>query len=1389
MALERQYHDDHGAIATQRSSSPPGATPDRVAGANKQHKPGAENVVVAVRVRRFLDRELKKGNPDELCVRMSSATTSLKYHRGTQTYSFDHCFWSINNHEETEGLAPYASQEDVYSTLGVPVIDNALKGFNSSIIAYGQTGSGKSYSIFGPKRSIGTAEEGLIPRICHELFRRVGDQKDVRYKVTASMIEVYMENVHDLLRKDRTQLTIRGDLQRGFTVPGKTQKEVSCYADIEQLLRKGEELKTIASTALNDRSSRAHTLFELEIRAFGKSTTTSKLTLCDLAGSERCKDAKTTSGTTEFNQACQINMSLLCLGKCVEAVVQRGHTHNVTEFRNSCLTKLLKDSIGGNSKTVILVTVSPSIQDAHTTHQALRFADRAKCIQNHATINEDPIWEMKAKNALMHQMYKKRIAELEAAYAIETQQGQLSEQQLQLEQEAERLKGEKLVLEQQRQEMARNGLTEAEKRRLEQREAELSKRLSKVRVDYDSIQEKFVDLETRLYADSQSARREKEELSEEVSYLQGELEMLRKEREDEQEEKEELAATHLAEVEALKEAHAATLKKREQRFIGERKTIVESMMVNVAKLQNDILTKEEKWRAKEAEFKRHSAAVKRELQEKRDEAALLRDNLAAAQFSQEEAAAQIAALHEALAAADSKFDGLATDCRAGLSMLTGDQSWVQDPTAYDAAGLPRKLAEVGFEARAEKERLEHAAQATREEFEAAVRKLEAAAEGDRARHRAAEAQLSARAESGAAALSQLAAQHQHALADLAAAHGEAVRALSDEHARDEARAAALQASNSALSQTCDGLREKHEAGEAERAQLKQQCAELRENVADLEEELLGRIAGLEAEKAALARKCAGGEAEAAAQQAQAERLARECEGLRAEAAGEKKAARSQAERLTAEREARAQECEALGRQVQTLRAEAAGEKEAARSQAEHLTAEREALAHECEGLGRQVQTLRAEAAGEKEAARSQAERLTAEREALAQECEGLGRQVQALRAEAAGEKEAARGQAEQLLARIEELEAEKAALAEKCADGVAEAAARKEAARAHADHAAAEREAAAQECQLLGQQVQALRAEAAEATATARQQKRELLAAHEKVSSLAASCSLAEKRQEQLQRSLDESEESVEKLKAQVRGMQQSEEEKVEALLASKRAEIEDVRRSAETERDRLVKRMEEDRRSLRAEIEQRETERVNTLRAQSEKSDKALSELSAERSRLAQESIELKHEAGVSREKADQLHRELRHLKTAHGDEIERLETKWKQRLEELAAENAHLKTESSLFEAKAHHVRQALDAERLRRKTLTDELAKERNGKASIMKNMMEWANGVGAQFQEVSTQLSDEARKAEQPAPFSESCGSIAYNKPEGSPPRKSNSASPRSPLYDKENIPDL
>ncbi len=358
------------------------------------------NIKVAIRVRPFNPREKKLKTP--LCIKMGEKTTYLLNEKGEveRTFNYDHCFWSFDGFkEDKQGYykpkkgQSYADQTKVYKKLGKSLLNNALKGYHCCLFAYGQTGSGKSYSIFGYGKN-----KGIVPMICEELLNGKHlvktDKKD--YFLTISMLEIYNEKIHDLLIpvKKRTKggLKVRENPKIGVYVEKLHKYNVQSYSEIEEIIEKGNQNKTQASTMMNKTSSRAHTIITLELIQKKKTLTKttqkqSVIHLVDLAGSEKVK--KTQATNDRLREACSINTSLTVLGRVINQLYEKTKGKKiVVSYRDSVLTRMLQNALGGNSKTTMVCAISPARDNYDETLSTLRYADQAKRIKLNAKINE-----------------------------------------------------------------------------------------------------------------------------------------------------------------------------------------------------------------------------------------------------------------------------------------------------------------------------------------------------------------------------------------------------------------------------------------------------------------------------------------------------------------------------------------------------------------------------------------------------------------------------------------------------------------------------------------------------------------------------------------------------------------------------------------------------------------------------------------------------------------------------------------------------------------------------------------------------------------------------------------------------------------------------------------
>ncbi|XP_010162621.1 kinesin-like protein KIF13B, partial [Antrostomus carolinensis] len=310
-----------------------------------------------------------------------------------KVFAYDHCFWSMDESVKEK----YAGQDVVFKCLGENILQNAFEGYNACIFAYGQTGSGKSYTMMG------TADQpGLIPRLCSGLFERAQkeENEEQSFKVEVSYMEIYNEKVRDLLdpKGSRQTLKVREHSVYGPYVDGLSKLAVASYKDIESLMSEGNKSRTVAATNMNEESSRSHAVFKIilthtlyDVQSGTSGEKVGKLSLVDLAGSERA--TKTGAAGDRLKEGSNINKSLTTLGLVISALADQAAGKNKNKFvpyRDSVLTWLLKDSLGGNSKTAMVATVSPAADNYDETLSTLRYADRAKNIVNHAVVNEDP---------------------------------------------------------------------------------------------------------------------------------------------------------------------------------------------------------------------------------------------------------------------------------------------------------------------------------------------------------------------------------------------------------------------------------------------------------------------------------------------------------------------------------------------------------------------------------------------------------------------------------------------------------------------------------------------------------------------------------------------------------------------------------------------------------------------------------------------------------------------------------------------------------------------------------------------------------------------------------------------------------------------------------------
>ncbi|XP_055988359.1 kinesin-like protein KIF13A isoform X2 [Sorex fumeus] len=357
-------------------------------------------VKVAVRVRPLNRRELElntkcvvemEGN--QTVLHPPPSNTKQGERKPPKVFAFDYCFWSMDESNTTK----YAGQEVVFKCLGEGILEKAFQGYNACIFAYGQTGSGKSFSMMGNAEQL-----GLIPRLCCALFQRISVEQNESqtFKVEVSYMEIYNEKVRDLLdpKGSRQSLKVREHKVLGPYVDGLSQLAVTSFEDIESLMSEGNKSRTVAATNMNEESSRSHAVFNIiltqtlyDLQSGNSGEKVSKVSLVDLAGSERV--SKTGAAGERLKEGSNINKSLTTLGLVISSLADQAAGKGKNKFvpyRDSVLTWLLKDNLGGNSQTSMIATISPAADNYEETLSTLRYADRAKRIVNHAVVNEDP---------------------------------------------------------------------------------------------------------------------------------------------------------------------------------------------------------------------------------------------------------------------------------------------------------------------------------------------------------------------------------------------------------------------------------------------------------------------------------------------------------------------------------------------------------------------------------------------------------------------------------------------------------------------------------------------------------------------------------------------------------------------------------------------------------------------------------------------------------------------------------------------------------------------------------------------------------------------------------------------------------------------------------------
>uniref|UniRef100_A0A8C9S0A5 Kinesin family member 1C n=1 Tax=Scleropages formosus TaxID=113540 RepID=A0A8C9S0A5_SCLFO len=355
------------------------------------------SVKVAVRVRPFNSREVSRGA--KCVIQMQDNSTCISNPKQPKempkSFTFDYSYWSHTTPEDPG----FASQRQVYLDIGEEMLRHAFEGYNVCIFAYGQTGAGKSYTMMGKQEP---GQQGIIPQLCEDLFKRTVDNAspDLSFSVEVSYMEIYCERVRDLLNpKSKGTLRVREHPIMGPYVEDLSKLAVTSFHDIADLMDCGNKARTVAATNMNETSSRSHAVFTIVFTQKRHDQMTnldtekvSKISLVDLAGSERA-DSSGAKGM-RLKEGANINKSLTTLGKVISTLAEMQNSKkkksDFIPYRDSVLTWLLKENLGGNSRTAMIAALSPADINYEETLSTLRYADRAKQIRCNAIINEDP---------------------------------------------------------------------------------------------------------------------------------------------------------------------------------------------------------------------------------------------------------------------------------------------------------------------------------------------------------------------------------------------------------------------------------------------------------------------------------------------------------------------------------------------------------------------------------------------------------------------------------------------------------------------------------------------------------------------------------------------------------------------------------------------------------------------------------------------------------------------------------------------------------------------------------------------------------------------------------------------------------------------------------------
>mmetsp|Transcript_31214 Transcript_31214/g.62040 ORF Transcript_31214/g.62040 Transcript_31214/m.62040 type:complete len:532 (+) Transcript_31214:131-1726(+) len=342
-----------------------------------------ETVKVVVRIRPLFGTEIQNGNLIAATAYPDRGQISVKNPKANDSEPPKDFFFDAVFNDKVE-------QKQIYDICASGLVESVLNGYNGTIFAYGQTGAGKTHTMEGKPDP--PNQRGIIPHSFYHIFEHVNTTKDQQFLIRASYLEIYNEEIRDLLSKDpKNSLELKENMDSGVYVKDLTSFVVKNVAEIDHVMQAGKKNRSTGATAMNQTSSRSHSIFTIVVEvgqsdARGDHIRVGKLNLVDLAGSER--QSKTGATGDRLKEANNINLSLTALGNVIKALIDPKCTH--VPYRDSKLTRLLQNSLGGNAKTVMCANCGPADYNYDETISTLRYANRAKNIKNKPKINEDP---------------------------------------------------------------------------------------------------------------------------------------------------------------------------------------------------------------------------------------------------------------------------------------------------------------------------------------------------------------------------------------------------------------------------------------------------------------------------------------------------------------------------------------------------------------------------------------------------------------------------------------------------------------------------------------------------------------------------------------------------------------------------------------------------------------------------------------------------------------------------------------------------------------------------------------------------------------------------------------------------------------------------------------